>query len=117
MIWGTVAINSDEAKEYETAPEETGLANFLQITTLNVVMAYLYVFSHICACPIGICIVAMNPHIIGMRRQEDLTDEELDLMNDPVGAERIRAQRKERADRAMNNLSRGNFTTLASSYV
>ena len=35
MIWGTVAINSDEAKEYETAPEETGLANFLQITTLN----------------------------------------------------------------------------------
>ena len=38
-------------------------------------------------------------------------------MNDPESAERIRAQRRERADRAMNNLSMGNFTTVASSYV
>ena len=59
----------------------------------------------------------MRPDIIGMRRQEDLTDEELDLMNDPESAEMIRAQRRERADRAMNHLSKGDFTTVASSYV
>ena len=80
-------------------------------------MAYLYVFSHICACPIGICIIAMRPDLIGMRRQEDLSDEELDLLNDPASAERIRAQRREAADRAMQSLSVGNFTTVASSYV
>ena len=83
------------------------------MTTLNVVMAYLYVCSHICAVPVTLCIVAMNPTRFGLRRAEDLDDDELEMMGDAAFTERIREQRREQAQRAMSNLTMGNFQNVA----
>ena len=84
MVWSTVAINSDEALEYANSPEETGMANFLMITTLNTVVAYLYVFSHVLACPITICLAIRNPEGFGIngvhRAPEEMDDEDLDRL-------------------------------------
>ena len=82
-IWGTIALNSDEAEVFSSSPEKTGLPNFISVTTFNVVMAYIYVIVHVCACPISIFIVARDPERFGIRvrRAEDLDDDELNLMN------------------------------------
>ena len=55
----------------------------MNITTLNVVMAYIYVISHVCACPTSICIIARDPERFGVRfrRPEDMDDDELDALN------------------------------------
>ena len=46
-------------------------------------MAYIYVISHVCACPISICIIARDPERFGVRfrRPEDMDDDELDALN------------------------------------
>ena len=80
-------------------------------------MAYLYVCSHICAVPITFCIVALNPHRFGLRRAEDLDDDELEMMGDAAFTERIREQRREQAQRAMSNLTMGNFQSVAGQIV
>ena len=67
MIWGTIAVNSTEASDFSNSPETTGLSRFLVVTTLNVVMAYIYVCSHVCAFPISLCIIARNPERFGFR--------------------------------------------------
>ena len=119
MIWSTIALSSEEADAFSDAPEDTGLPKFRAITTLNVVMAYLYVIVHVCACPIGIYIVARDPESFGIRvrRPEEMNDDELDALGDSAQANRIRALRRDQADRAMNNLSMGNFTNVASQMV
>ena len=87
MIWGTVEINSSGADDFAKADESTGLPLFLKVTILNIVMAYIYVCSHVCAFPIGLCIIARNPEQYGMRRAEDLNDDELDMLGDSHYAE------------------------------
>lgn len=66
-IWATIALKSEQADEYAKAAEETGLGAFLTVTTVNVVMAYIYICSHICALPIGSLIVSRDPERFGLR--------------------------------------------------
>ena len=83
IIWGTVALNQSEATEaYLLADKQAGLRTFITITTLNVIMGYIYICSHICWLPIMLCIVAMNPARFGMRRADELDDDELEMMGD-----------------------------------
>ena len=88
-IWGTIALNSSEAAEFSKSPESTGLSLFIVVTTFNVVVAYLYVCTHICALPITLCCIARDPDrfIARLRDPEELNDDDLDLLDDPEYAE------------------------------
>lgn len=82
-IWSTIALKSEQADEYAKAAEETGLGAFVTVTTVNVVMAYLYITSHICALPIGSFIVSRDPERFGLRLRrepQDWDDEALDSL-------------------------------------
>lgn len=65
------------------------MATFLTVTTLNVVMAYIYVCAHICAVPITLCIIARNPErfLANMRPSHELNDDDLDLLGNSEYAE------------------------------
>ena len=82
LIWSSISLGMNEATGYAEAPDETGMPAFLTVLTINVIIGYLYVCSHICACPITIFIVSRDPQRYGfaMRRAEDLDDDELDLL-------------------------------------
>jgi len=72
----------------------------LAVTTLNVVMGFMYVFTHVCAVPVTIVIIAMSPERFGfgVRRNEDDLDwveEDIELEHNSVLADTIRQRRRE----------------------
>jgi len=100
MIWGVVAVSSDSAKGFATAPEETGLSAFLTVTTVNIVMSFLYVCSHVCAVPVTFTIIAMSPERFGFAHRRgdgdlDWVEEDIELENNTALAETIRDRRRE----------------------
>ena len=60
-IWGGIALNSLDAVEYINDTSDSGLPNFVHITTLNTVMAFFYACSHVFALPVAVCIVSCFP--------------------------------------------------------
>ena len=92
-IWATYALSEPETSDFAFQEEASGMPKFLAVTTLNVVMAYLYVFAHVVACPITICLVARNPEAYGMsvRQPEEWDDDQLDSFHNQEYAEQIRA--------------------------
>lgn len=82
-IWGTVAVNRLEATQYAAQEVTSGLPTFVTVTTINIVVAYLYVCAHICAFPITICCIARDPErfVANLRDPEELNDDDLDLLD------------------------------------
>lgn len=70
------------------------------MTTLNVVMGFMYVLTHLCAVPVTVVIIAMSPDRfgIGARRNDDdlnWVEEDIELEHDSVLADTIRQRRRE----------------------
>lgn len=90
-IWGAVALSSESTKDFQEAPEEAGLKAFVAVTTLNVIMGFLYVCTHICAVPVAILVVASNPERFGFAHQPgNWHDEDIHLELNTELAETIR---------------------------
>lgn len=95
MIWGGVAINKTPAVSYVTAPEESGLLAFLNVTTLNCVLGFSYVVAHIFAMVAAFIIITFSPERFGFgpRNFDDTAWLEDDLEESGFLAATIRQRR------------------------
>mmetsp|Transcript_14133 Transcript_14133/g.16827 ORF Transcript_14133/g.16827 Transcript_14133/m.16827 type:complete len:120 (+) Transcript_14133:486-845(+) len=114
-IWGAVALNSNEAQEFEDALPNTGLPAFVNITHINVIMGFLYSCSHICALPIGLCLAScfserVRFYMATRREFAHMNDNENPFAQDEEMQNQVREHRREQAERAMSQLNVGNYT-------
>ena len=61
IIWAMVTVDDSAVEQCLALPEETGCRGFLNATHAHIIMGWIYIVSHCCACPISIiCVINGN---------------------------------------------------------
>lgn len=115
LIWATAVVDTTLIEQCKELPDETGVASFIKATRANIVIGWLYLILHCCACPIFICMLTCCDYFpawlntSGARHTRSSRDSE----DDYVG----QADREQQARNPMEGLHIGSFGSLASSMV
>jgi len=54
IIWAMIAVDNSAVEQCWTLPEETGCKEFLKATRTHIIIGWIYIVTHCCACPIGL---------------------------------------------------------------